>query len=109
MVRLIPIYIGDSPEVKIEIYYQIMGVITKVTFKSIFLWIVVQLETLLEKVIVEGILMMCIDRKVQQCHSIIAGINVNNKEQVMITDIKLEMKFSIYQVLPEEPENLCKT
>lgn len=48
----------------IEIYQQTMGVITKGIFKSIILCIVVRLKSVLEKVIVEDVLMMFMDKKV---------------------------------------------
>ncbi len=41
MVGLIPIYKGDSVEVKMEIYHQTMGMITKGMFKSLLSCIVV--------------------------------------------------------------------
>ena len=37
MIGLIPIYKRDSLEVKIEIYHQTMGMITKSIFKSLFM------------------------------------------------------------------------
>ncbi len=41
MVDLIPIYKGESLEVKMEIYHQTMGMITKSVFKSLLSCIVV--------------------------------------------------------------------
>ncbi len=41
MVGLIPIHKGDSLEVKMEIYHQTMGMITKGVFKSLLSCIVV--------------------------------------------------------------------
>ena len=56
----------------------------------------------------EGLLMMCTDENVQQCHPIIAGMSVDYKEQVVITGIKSGMQCSMCQVPPNERENLCK-
>lgn len=53
--------------------------------------------------------MICTDGRVQQYNSIIASMSIDYKEQVMITDIKLGMQWSMYQVPPEKCENLCKT
>ena len=53
--------------------------------------------------------MIYADGRVQQCHPIIAGINIDYKEQVVMTDIKSEMQYFMCQVSPEERENLCKT
>ena len=52
--------------------------------------------------------MICIDENVQKCHPIIVGINVDYKEQIMITDIKSGMQCSICQVPPNKYENLYK-
>lgn len=65
MIGLIPIYERDSFEVKIEIYYQIMTVIPKSMFKHFYLCIVVWLETILEKAVVNDVLIMYMDGNVQ--------------------------------------------
>lgn len=36
---------------------------------------------------------MCANKNIQQCHSIIAGINVDHEKQVVIIDIKLGMQY----------------
>ncbi len=51
---------------------------------------------------------MCADSNLRQCHSIIAGKNVNYEEQVVITGIKSGIQCSLCQVPPNERENLCK-
>lgn len=43
--------------------------------------------------------MMCVDRNVQQCNPIIAGMSVDYQEQVVITGIKSGMQCSICHVL----------
>ncbi len=51
---------------------------------------------------------MCTDRRVRQCHPIIAGMSVDYEKHVVISDIKSGMQCSMCQVPPEERENLCK-
>lgn len=80
MISLILIYKRDSLGLKIEIYYQTMGVMTKRIFKSLFLYIVVLLRTVLEKLVVKDVLIMYVDKSLQQCHSIITGMSVNYEE-----------------------------
>ena len=63
---------------------------------------------MLEKAIVKGILTMYVDANVQQCHLIIAGISIDYGEQVVITDIKLGIQYSMCQVFFKEHENLYK-
>ncbi len=63
----------------------------------------------MEKVVVEGLLMMCADRHVRQCYPIIVSMSINYEEQVVITGIRSGMQYSMYQVPPKERENLCKT
>ncbi len=63
----------------------------------------------MEKAAVEGLLMMCADGRVRQCHPIIASMNIDYEEQVIITGIKSGMQYSICQVAPEKRKNLCKT
>ncbi len=95
IVGLIPIHKRDSLEVKIEIHHQTMVMITKDIFKSLFLCIVVCPGTSLEKAVVEGLLMMCADRSVRRCHTIIVDMSINYKEQVVITGIKAGMQYSM--------------
>lgn len=64
MISFIPIYKRDFLEIKIEIYYKIMGVVIKDIFKSLLLCIVVWFETVLEKVVVENVMMICVDGRV---------------------------------------------
>ena len=64
---------------------------------------------MLEKVAVEDLLMMYTNRRVQQCHHIISDMNVDYKEQVVITSIKSGMQCFICQVSSKKRENLCKT
>ena len=64
---------------------------------------------MLEKAIVGGLLIICFDKYIQQCYSIIANISIDYKKQVMIIGIKLEMQYFIYQVPHKKRENLCKT
>ncbi len=86
-----------------------MGVITKCKSKCHILRKVIWLNiTALEKAAIEDLLMMCADRNVQQCHPIIAGISIDDEEQVVITGIKSSMQCSMCQVPPNERENLCK-
>ena len=56
----------------------------------------------------ESLLMICADENVRKYHLIIAGTSVNYKEQVVITDIKSDMQYSICQVLSIKRKNLCK-
>ena len=66
MFGLILIYKRHSLKVKMEIYYQIMGIITKAIFKSLFLWIVILQEIMLENTTIESLLMICTDGRIQQ-------------------------------------------
>lgn len=61
IIWLISITKRDFLEMKIEIYHQIMGVIIKNIFESLFSYIIVWLGIALEKVVIERILMMCTD------------------------------------------------
>ena len=65
MVSFILIYERDSLEVKIKIYHQAIGMITTSIFKSLLLCIVIEPRTALKKVVVEGLLMMYLDKCVQ--------------------------------------------
>ncbi len=64
MVGFISIYKGDSLEVKIEIYHETIGMIIKDIFKSLFSYIVVLSRTVLEKAVVENLLMICADGRI---------------------------------------------
>lgn len=64
---------------------------------------------MLEKATIESVLMMYINKSVQQCHLIIIDMAVNYKKQMVIISIKSSIQYSIYQVSPEERENLYKT
>lgn len=91
MIGLISIYKRDSLKVIIKIYHQPIGTIIKDKFNSLFLCIVFSLRIALEKMAVKYILMICIDGKIWQFHLIIADINVDYKEQMVIINIKLGM------------------
>ncbi len=109
IVGLIPIHKRDSLEVKMEIYHQTMGVITRCKSKCHILHKMIWLNvTALEKAAIKSLLMMCTDRNVRQCYPIIASISVDYKEQVVITGIKSSMQCSMCQVPTNERENLCK-
>lgn len=89
-IDFIPIHKDDSFDVKIEIYNQTLGVITKNQLKYLVLQIIVGPDiTVFEKVIVESMLMICADRNICKYQSIINDINVDYKEQVIIAIIKL--------------------
>ena len=108
--------------VKTEIYYQIIGIIikgvynhrpTNITNEDWFLFLA--LGTLgclyiiaLETVVIESILIICIDRNIWQCHLIIGGMSVDYKQQIVITCIKTGMQCSICHVVSEKCKNLCK-
>ena len=47
--------------------------------------------TVLEKDAIEDLLMISADKNVQKCHLIITNINVDYKEPVVITGIKLDI------------------
>lgn len=64
MINFILIYKRDSFEVKIKIYHQIMRVIIKDMFWSLFLYIIVWLGIALKKVVVKRLLIMYIDRNI---------------------------------------------
>lgn len=100
MIGFILIYKDDSFDIKMEIYYQIIGVNTKnkcnkrhpsdkisgLLFQN---W---PNLIILESVTVENLLMMCEDGNVWQCHPSIASMSVNYKKQMIITDIKSGMQ-----------------
>lgn len=93
-VGLISIYKGDLHNVKIEIFYQITKVITEdvcnykpinIIYKDWFFCLALEILgwlyiIVLETIAVEGILMMCVDRNIWQCHSIIGGISVDYED-----------------------------
>ena len=116
MVGLISIHKGDSFDVKMEIYYQTMGVITKGKCNnrhSLDKFPGLRFENwpdiiALESAVVEGLLMMCADGNVRQCHTIVAGMSVDYEEQIVITGIKSGMQCSMWQVPPKKRENVCK-
>lgn len=109
IVGLIPIHKRDFLKIKIEIYYQTMRVIIKCKSNCHIMRIVIWPNiTALEKAEIEGLLMMCAHKNVQQCHPIITSISVNYEEQVIITGIKLGMQCSICLVPPNKREDLCK-
>lgn len=64
IISFIPIYKGNSLKLKIDIYYQTMGVIIKGIFKFLLLYIIVWLGIVLEKVAIESVLIICIDKSV---------------------------------------------
>ena len=45
---------------------------------------------------INSVLMMCVDVNIQQCHLIIASINVDYEEQVIIIGIKLDIQYLMY-------------
>lgn len=64
-----------------EIYHQIMGLITKHKSNCYILYKVILLNIIvLEKAAIEGLLMMCIDQNMQHCHLIIVDMSINYKE-----------------------------
>ena len=56
---------------------------------------IVQPGTAFEKMAVEDLLIMCADGHIQQYHLIIAGMSIDDEEQVVITGIKSRMKCSM--------------
>ena len=112
----IAIHKRDLFDVKMEIYHRTMGVITKDKcnnrhssdkFPSLHFenW---QDIIALKSVVGKGLLIMCADRNVWQCHPIIAGMSVDYKEQLVITGIKSGMQYSICQEPHKKRENLYK-
>ena len=99
MIGLILIYKEDFSKVKIEIYYQTIGVITKNMPKSLFLYIVIWLRIGLEKAAVENVLMISANKNRWQYHPIIIDMIVNNKELLVIIGIKLGMQFQCTRYL----------
>lgn len=65
IIGFISIYKENILEVKIEIYYQSMGVITKNMFKFLLLHIVVWLRIVSENAVIKNVLMICINRSIQ--------------------------------------------
>ncbi len=61
IVGLISIHKEDFLKDKMEIYDQTMRIIIIGIFKSLFLYIVVKPGITLEKALIEGLLMMCVD------------------------------------------------
>ena len=62
----------------------------------------------LKNVAVKGLLMMCANRNVWECHLIVASMSIDYKEQVVIISIKSGMQYLMSQVPPKERENFCK-
>ena len=50
----------------------------------------------------DGIKLVCANDNKRRCYLILAGLMVDYKEQVLITDIKANMQYSIYHVPPKE-------
>lgn len=71
MIGIIFIYKRDCLKFEIEIYYQIISVIIKSIYKSLFLYIVVRPEIALEKIVIESLLKICPDENIQKCHPIL--------------------------------------
>lgn len=65
---------------KMEIYTQTMGIITKIIFKSFVLYIVVWQKTVLEMLILERILMICVNGSLQQYYITITSMSIDYKE-----------------------------
>lgn len=91
MIGFISIYKKDIVKVKIEINHQTMKIIKKNIFKSLFLYMIIWLETVLKKAAVESVLIIYADKSTWQYHPIIVSITINYKEQIVIIDIKLDM------------------
>lgn len=64
IVGLIPIYKEDYFEFKIEIYYPTLKIIRKNMFKSLFWYMIIWQGTKLEKLVVQIVLIICMDRNV---------------------------------------------
>ena len=54
--------------------------------------------TVLHEYTKEGIKLICADGYKKRCYPLLAGLMVDFKEQVFITDIKVNMQFSICYV-----------
>lgn len=59
---------------------------------------VIWLKIILKKEEVENWLIIYADKNIWQYHFIIADININFKEQMIIISIKLSIQYFIYQV-----------
>lgn len=68
-----------------------MRIITNDIFKLLFLCIIVWLETIFGKAIIEVVLMIFADKNIWYCLPIIASMTVDYKKQVIIIGIKLSM------------------
>ena len=53
--------------------------------------------------------MICADGLKHRCYPILAGVMVNYKEQVFITEIKANVQYFICHVSPQEQKNLTKS
>lgn len=91
MIELIRIYERDFIRLRIEIYHQTMAVIIKDIFKFFLLCIIVKLRIALRKLSIEDVLMIGIDKSIWEYYSIITGISIDYKEQVVIISIILSM------------------
>ena len=56
----------------------------------------------------EGIEIRCANCFKRRCYSILAGLMVDYKEQVLITGVKANMQCSIYHVPPKEREHMIE-
>ncbi len=56
----------------------------------------------------DGIEMIYADGLKYHCYLKLASLIVNYKEQVLIIEIKANIQYSVYHVLPQEWENLTK-
>lgn len=57
---------------------------------------------------IEGIMMICVDKNIQQCSPSIDSMSIDYKKQLMITNIKLGMQILICYILSKKCKNLCK-
>lgn len=104
-----PIYKEEFFNVKIEIYYQTIRVITK--YKSNYTILQKKVWpnlTALEKLEIKNLLIICTNKNIQQCYFAIVAINIDYKKQVVMIGIKSDMQYLICQVLLYKYENLYK-
>lgn len=74
-----------------------MRVIRKNILKFLFLCIIVSLKIVLEKTVVENLLIICINKNTWQCHFIIVSISIDYKEQIMI--LVLSWEYNILYIM----------
>ena len=91
MFSLIFIYKRDFLKVKLEIYHQMMGMITKDMFKSLFFIYSSLSKNSVRKSNNRKPIDNYTNRRIQQYHTIIVSISIDYKEQIVIIDIKLKM------------------